>query len=165
MAPAEEQTMTDAIDTIAALVRAEAERLARACGYDSSLEGWCGIVSGALAVVLGNAGIHAEMAGGWAVIGDYEEGHYWVLVAPAFAVPAEQWADYATLIDLTATQYATLDVPRVVRLEGGDERRRMYDLRGLGAEACLRRMSDGDLALLERLVERCRATARMRGAA
>lgn len=153
------------IDIIAAMVRDEAERLARACGYGSSLEGWCGIVSGALAVVLGDAGIHAEMAGGWAVIGDYEEGHYWVLVAPPYAVSPEQWGDYATLFDLTATQYPVLDVPRVVRLEAGDERRRMYALRGLGAEVCLKRISDGDLGLMEQLIAHCRASASVRGAA
>lgn len=153
-------TSPSRIEALAALVREEAEQYVARYGCGPALEGWCMVVSAALAFVFADAGISASIAGGWFILGDYVEGHRWVLVEPPFVVAPEQAAAYATIIDLTATQYPEADLPRVLICGPDDEGRGMYDLRKIGLDDCLEGMSENDLQHLEILAARCICAAR-----
>jgi hypothetical protein len=163
------------IEVLANLVREEAELYVNRYGCGPALEGWCMVVSAALTLVFCDAGISAAMAGGWFCVGDLVEGHRWVLVEPPFAVPPEQSEAYATLIDLTATQFAELialtntpfteaDLSPVLILGPGDRRRAMYALEKIGLDECLAGMPPNDVLHLEILAARCICASRSIGA-
>jgi hypothetical protein len=125
----------DEVDVIAAFVRRELEALAVDAAspgrHDPTLGGWCGVASAALVVVARAAGFEARLGEGAFRFGAGEddlESHFWALVKPSFATAPEQWVDYASVVDLTATQFEVPETPRVVRLDPCDPRRALYQL-------------------------------------
>ena len=112
-------------------LRASSDALAaRGFAGNPTLRGWCGIASVALVTSFRAAGLVAELASGWFVDDEKLDAdpHYWALVGPAYGVVPEQWPDYATIIDITATQFLRFVDAPVVRLAPGALERIHYEL-------------------------------------
>jgi hypothetical protein len=149
--------LLDHLPDLGLLIRRQAEVMARSFGVSSKLNHWCAVVSCATVTVAKIFGADARLAAGGIFfrrkgdVGMHREPHFWALVGAAHATVPEQWADYATIVDMTATQFPIAWAAEVLILGPDDYRRRDYELEELGAEA-ERHVTAGDRLIANRLL-------------